>query len=354
MKHLITIFILLISIGLYGQSGKISGQIFGDYFYNISRDSEIQSLSNVILKDKKDLNGFHLRRVYFTYDYDISKIFSTRFRIEADNSITASNKMAVAVKDIYLKWVNIISGSDIIIGLQPTPAFQISESVWGYRPLEKTIMDLRGAVSSRDIGISLKGKLNSSGSLNYWFMFGNNSSNSTEMDKYKRLYGHIYLKPSDNTHITIYSDIKFKPSFTENSVTLSNNDYTSSVLAGYTAKEYAAGVEGFLTLTENGFKDVGTETTLYKTKSALGISAFGLYNFSDITSAVLRYDYYDPNTASGYTGDVRKFIIISFVYRPDEAVSIMPNVLIETYESVNEKNYDSSLTGRITFSYRFL
>src|SRR5690554_6749198 len=136
--------------------------------------------------------------------------------------------MAVAVKDIYLKWENIFSGSDIIIGIQPTPAFQISESVWGYRALEKTIMDLRGAVSSRDIGISLKGRLNNSGSLNYWFMFGNNSGNSPEVDKYKRLYGHIYLKPGENTHLTIYSDIKFKPSFTVNSFTLSHNEITSS------------------------------------------------------------------------------------------------------------------------------
>ena len=74
--------------------GKISGYMFGDYFYNAARDTSITSLPNVANGGAKDLRGFQLRRIYFTYDYDISEIFSTRFRLEADQSSnTGSNKI---------------------------------------------------------------------------------------------------------------------------------------------------------------------------------------------------------------------------------------------------------------------
>ena len=50
------------------------------------------------------------------------------------------------VKDAWLKWKNIFSGSDLIFGISPTPAFDVSEGAWGHRYLEKTIMDLDGIV----------------------------------------------------------------------------------------------------------------------------------------------------------------------------------------------------------------
>ncbi|MCK7527972.1 MAG: hypothetical protein MZV64_65435 [Ignavibacteriales bacterium] len=81
---------------------------------------------------------------------------------------TGSNKISVFVKDAYLQWKNIFKGSDLIFGIHPTPAYEISEGIWGNRFLEKTIMDLRGIVSSRDLGASLKGKFSEEGIFKYW------------------------------------------------------------------------------------------------------------------------------------------------------------------------------------------
>lgn len=339
---------------MFGQS-KISGLMFGDYFYNISRDPRIESMSNVVLSGKKDINGFQFRRIYFTYDYKISETFDSRFRLEADQSANTSNgKIGVFVKDAFFKWNKIFAGSDLILGIQPLPAFEITESVWGYRSLDKTILDLRGIVSSRDFGLALKGKINNSGKINYWVMFGNNSGNSPEMDKYKRFYGHFYFKPVKNTHITIYGDLKLRPSFDYNTVNLSNNDITTSLFAGYSEKDnYSFGIEGILQLRENGYFKQKEASLLYQTRKAVGISAFGSYNFSAETGTVIRYDYFDPNTDSEFKGDSRNYFIFSFVYKPDATVAIMPNILLETYESVNGQNFDPSVTGRITFLYNF-
>jgi hypothetical protein len=330
--------------------------MFGDYFYNISRDPLIDSLGNTALTGKKDHNGFQFRRIYFTYDYKISETFDSRFRLEADQSANTSNgKIGVALKDAYLKWKNIFDGSDIIVGLQPPPAFEISESIWGYRSLEKTILDLRGIVGSRDLGISLKGTIDNSGNLNYCFMIGNNSGNSPEIDKYKRFYGHIYFKPLMNFYITVYGDFKVRPSLKVNSVTLNNNDITSALFVGYGEKDkFSVGLESILQMRENGFVEQTASSLIYHTRNALGISAFGSYNFSSMTGAVLRFDHFDPNIDSDFKGDSRNFFIFSLVFKPDVAVSIMPNVLIETYESLNGNSYDASVTGRITFYYNFL
>ncbi|MEX0736744.1 MAG: hypothetical protein WD182_04830, partial [Bacteroidota bacterium] len=94
--------------------------------------------------------------------------------MEADQSaLTASNKLLVYIKDAYLIWRGMLgSGHDVIFGISPTPSFQTSEEIWGYRSLEKTILDHRGLVSSRDIGIDVKGALG--GGASYWIKMGNN------------------------------------------------------------------------------------------------------------------------------------------------------------------------------------
>ena len=157
MKKLTLLFsMLLIFAGLINaqdqSSVKFSGLMFGDYFYNAAQNNGAN----------RDLNGFQFRRIYITTDYKINSTFSSRFRLESDqssNSNTAGGKLGVMVKDAYLQWNNIFSGSNLIFGLSPTPAFDVSEGAWGHRYLEKTIMDLNGIVSSHDLGVDLKENL---------------------------------------------------------------------------------------------------------------------------------------------------------------------------------------------------
>ena len=191
---IVSIIILFSSIGFAQDDnwGKISGQFFVDYFYNVARDGNFTNFDDTAVEGVKDLNGFLLRRASLNYDKNISEKFSARFRLEADSkSNSSNNKIGVFVKDASLKWKNIFEGSDLIFGIQPTPSFDVSEKYWGYRSLEKTIQDLRGFVSSRDLGIALRGNISESNKINYTVMFGNNSGNSAETDKYKRYYAAV-------------------------------------------------------------------------------------------------------------------------------------------------------------------
>ena len=137
---------------------KFSGLFFGDYYYVLQHDASNTGVNptSTYSPDKglrKDMQAFDYRRIYLTADYDIAQDFSARFRLESDPSasIDANNKLSTMVKDAFIKWNNVTDGGNIIIGLQGTPDINMAEGIFGYRPLEKTIQDLHGISSSRDL-----------------------------------------------------------------------------------------------------------------------------------------------------------------------------------------------------------
>ncbi len=67
-------------------------------------------------------------------------------------------------------------------------------------------MDLDGIVSSRDLGIDLKGKFDDGGTAKYWIKIGNGNGNTPENNKDKRFYGLLEFDPSSKLLITVYGD----------------------------------------------------------------------------------------------------------------------------------------------------
>jgi hypothetical protein len=356
-----TAFVLVLLAGETFAQSKFSGYMFGDYFYNVARDSGIASIPKTATGGEKSFQAFQIRRIYFTYDNDISEHFVSRFRLEADQvSNTTDGKIGVAVKDAFLRWKEIFQGSDMIFGIQPTSAYDVSEGAWGYRSLEKTIMDLRGIVPSRDLGVALKGKLDNGGTFGYWVMVANGTGNKPETDKYKRYSLMLSAKPSQNLQMTLYGDYsdagnKTNPYSTSTpKAAVSNGALTSALFVGYTQPgDFSIGAEGFLQSTMNGFNDVTNQSL--KSANAIGISVFGSVSVATDIAVVGRYDFFDPNSNSNSKGDSRNYFIGSLVWKPDKNVSIMPNVLVETYEKLpNGHTFDPSVTGRLTFYYVFL
>ncbi len=382
MKRFAIVFLVLTamssSVGL--AQGKFSGLMFGDYFYNVSRDSAWNrtSIPNSAVAGQKDLQAFQLRRIYFAYDNDISDRFTTRFRLEADQALAsssgdvlASGKIAVYVKDAFLRWKNIFAGSDFYFGIQPTGAYEISEAAWGYRSLEKTIMDLRGITPSRELGVSLHGKLDDPGVFNYWVMVSNNGSGNSpngttaSTDKFKRFSLLLHLKPSKELQATVYGQFKAAPaindpaSATAPKATVSNNTMLGALFVGYRTDILNLGAEGFLESVSNGMvvpPPSGSGVATLKNLSTMGFSVFGYYTFNPEWRVVARYDYFDPNTDGSATGDARSYVVAGLSFIPDKNVQIIPNVQYETYQAppTPARALDASLTARMTFYYVFL
>lgn len=323
------------AVGSVGQV-KFSGLMFGDVFYN----------ADAINPANKDLNGFQFRRIYITTDYTINEQFSTRFRMES--SISNGSNIGVFVKDAWLKWKDIFKGSDLFVGMSPTPAFEASEGAWGYRSLEKTIMDYFGIVSSRDIGIDLKGKLDESGVAKYWFKIGDGSGNKPETDKYKRYYAQLQFTPGSKFMITVYGDYAaHAPKLDTFDGQMKNNP--AFVAAGFInykqGKTFALGVEGFIKSQQNNFATTG----VLETQSGVGFSFWAKASLSDNVGIVGRYDTYDPNTNSAVTNDKQSLILGAVDFKVAPKVSIMPGFEVHTLQGTADKD----VTPRVTFFWEF-
>jgi hypothetical protein len=364
MKKLLgsTVLCLAMAASVAMSQGKFSGYMFGDYYYNVGRDAVNLPTSNVASPaGGQNYSAFQLRRAYFTYDNDINEQFTSRFRLEADqgagtSAVTngdqvGSGKIGVFVKDAYLTWKNVFAGSNLIFGMQPTPAYEVSEAAWGYRSLEKTIGDLRSFVDSRDLGISLKGKITDDGMFNYWVMVGNGAGTSKpETDQYKRYYAHIQIKPMTNLQATVYADFKDAAGNTAGST----STWTEAAFVGYSEPfSFNINAEVFIAQKSNSFTAVGA--TSPSALNATGYSVFGSVYVLPELAVVARYDNYDPNTDGSMTYDARNYIIAGLSWKVDKNVSIIPNVLYETYETPKGgKDIDPSITARVTMYYVFL
>ncbi|MCU7490729.1 MAG: hypothetical protein HF300_04305 [Ignavibacteria bacterium] len=323
-------------------SPKLSGLMFGDYFYNIDqRDSS-----------KKNLNGFQFRRIYVTADYTVSESFDTRFRLEADqsaSSLTSGGKIGVMVKDAYLKWKNIFPGSDFYFGISPTPEIETAESFWGYRSLEKTITDLNGIVSSRDLGVDLRGKFDEAGAVKYWVKVGNNSGNAPEVNKYKRFYGMLQFIPLSFFQFTLYGDYaSYAPKADAlDKKSKSNNSFVGALNLNFFRKDlFSAGIETFYKTQENNF--AMDKLSPLKTQNGYGVSAYAWYRILDRVRLVGRYDKYNPNTDMD-KNDRTDLILGAVDFQVDKNVSIMPNLESVKYSGIKA----GDLIGRVTFSYQF-
>jgi hypothetical protein len=334
-------------------AGRISGLVYADYFYNIQRDSGISSLKNTVLSGSEDMNGFEIRRMYLTYDHKISPEFSGRIRLEADGrTLTQNNRIGVFVKDAFLKWKDILPGHDIYFGIQPTPAFEVSEMVYGFRSLEKTILDLRGIVSSRDFGVAVRGKI--TGDVSYWLLFGNDSGNSPENDRYKRIYTHLSYTPLKYFVTTLYADLRFRQKKADplniQGEALGSNILTTALFLGLYTAGYTLGIEGFYQNSEN---DLFINRVL-QDRNAAGVSLFGSIDLYQKLRVTARYDVFDPALNTDNNFDKRHFYILGINYRPVEAVHIIPNLLIESYEKTESRSIEASVTPRLTLAYFFL
>jgi hypothetical protein len=197
MKRKMTLLLIAVAIALIPSiglaqfkpgSGEIKGYMVGEYYYNIDHHT-----GN--FKDVEDgiagRSGFWFRRIYFTYNNALSDTVKMRLRLEMNSTsnIFSSATLVPYVKDAYLSW-KIAGSTSLVAGIQSPPSFNQVESFWGYRPLEKTPLDLYRWTSSRDFGISIVGGNN----IVYHAMFANGSSNKSEDNNGKKLFGSLGYK----------------------------------------------------------------------------------------------------------------------------------------------------------------
>lgn len=323
------VFVCLLSQGTprtsYGQDHiKISGLAYLDYYYTL----------NTPEGEDENANGFDYRRLYLTTDFSLPGDFSGRARLEASSSSTTSEgRPAPFVKDLYVRWRNAIAqGHDLTLGISSPPAFGISEGFWGFRSLEKTILDRNKILSSRDFGLTLSGRFDDDGVVRYAVMLANNNSVSGEEDKHKRLYGQLQLFPSDAFTVTLSGDYA---SYNDER----DDGYGAAIFAGYRADAFRIGVEGFVNVI-----DLTDETD---TNTLAGGTVFLIVPLTGSVEAVLRADRLERDLAGATSNET--FLLGGIAFSPNGNVHIIPNLGFSN-DSVDD---EALLTGRLTVHVDF-
>ncbi|MFC1690415.1 hypothetical protein ACFL07_12320 [Pseudomonadota bacterium] len=199
------------------------GLLFGDLYAVPSNHSEAGD----------GAVGAVLRRGYLTFDGRFTKNAFGRMRFELNQSGEFETyDFQVSFKDLYLGWN--IGRQRLLLGLSPTPTFDLIESIWGARYLARTPMDLQG-VPSRDTGLSLKGPLNESGTLAYRFMMATKVNIGSESDDKQKWMGAISWKPADNWILDFYLDYE--------GISGPRDRTTIQGFAGYQTETFAWGIQ---------------------------------------------------------------------------------------------------------------
>lgn len=201
MRTWILAALMLVQIPAILQAGEIKGYMIPEYYSVFSNHK----------KDVEDNHGFWLRRIYFTYNNDITDNVKMRLRLEMNSpgDFSTSSTLTPAVKDAYFSFK--LGGQSFKVGIQAPPTFNQIEAIWGHRPLEKTPMDLLKLRSSRDFGVSMSGSLDSGKTVTYSLMYGNGSSNKAEIDQGKVVYAALGFAPSEGVYLEAYGDYESQP-----------------------------------------------------------------------------------------------------------------------------------------------
>lgn len=387
-------------------SGRIWGYAFGDFAYKTHKDSLNRGGSNQYTGIPKDRTTFQFRRIYLGYDYNISKKFSAELLLAAEDNFPAgnppssaaasgdellNNKLSFYVKLANIRWKNIWKGTDLVVGQIATPAFPLlSERVWNYRSIERTISDIR-RTPSYDMGAALQGVFDpATKNFGYNLMVANGSSAKPEGDNFKWFYGDVYAYFANKKLVVdLYADYE-RLNHTK------KWDHSRQMWKGYIAYNSAATAKGM---------DPGTGYTIgveyfvnslkndnFATKIAGGVdtlttapSGLSMYIHGDIVKSKLRFfarvDLYNPNnkvdnnTYSKYTGNTgnyndnsyslgtiatgdqtykQTFMTAGLDFMPTKNVHFMPNIWYNHYATqLPNANADHDLIWRITFYFVF-
>jgi hypothetical protein len=357
-------------------SGQLWGYAFADYYYKSHADTLNRGGGNQYTGIPEKKNAFQIRRVYLGYNYNISKKFAAELLLEAANGATSGealtdNKLAFYIKLANVRWKDIWKGTDLVLGQVSTLGFSMSsEPKWGYRSVEKTIIDIRGT-PSYDLGAALQGKFDpKTKNFGYDLMVANGTAAKPEGDNYKWLYGDIWGKFFDKKlYVNLYVDYsRMAP--------VAGMQHSRNMIKGfvsYTIPKFTIGIEAYSNRLQNDNQatEIATGNIDVLTVNAKGISFFAHGNIvKDKLNLFARFDAFNPTNkidnsiynkyignTSGYNDPSTKeqFITAGLDFTPDKKVHFIPNIWYNKYANQGfVSKYDSyDLVYRFTFYYVF-
>lgn len=336
MKRIVPLTLLaLFILGAAKLPAAISAYAFGDYYFVLKQHKA----------ELEDQNGFWLRRIYLTYDADISDKLKARARLEMNSegkfAATAATLNAF-VKDAYVSY-QFLPLHALTLGIQEHLSFANVEKFYGFRHVEKTSLDLYKVRDSRDLGLSLKGNFDAAKKFTYTVMLGNNSSYRQETNKQKALNARLTYAPSAHWLFEVYGDMI--------QVDAAKKDTLLSAFAGFQGDWGRVGAN-YVTRT---LKETGKAAADFSL-----IQSFAVAKLGKKFEALLRYDLtFDPQPSGQDSyliiekGYQTSLLVAGLGWNIHPKFQIMPNLKMVSYKESNGVKPGSDTYFNVTFYYQF-
>jgi hypothetical protein len=336
-KNLILILViglLLLPASLLKGEGKFSGLMFGDYYYAVAHHDEAVEGNN----------GFWLRRVYFTYDNALSDKYAMRFRLEMNSpgDFKTSSTLIPFVKDAYLTAK--LGKQTLLLGLIGTPLYDTLDEFWGYRPMEKTPIDLFKFGNSREFGIGLKGALDAKNKLTYTVIFGNGAGLKSETNRGKAVYGRLNFQPTSSLFFEAYADY-----------TDMGDDSSVNILQAFAGVRGKWG-RGGLNFGVRNFRTAGV------TSDMKFVSLFGVFKIGAKLDLIGRYDrQLDPNPSGSKIDYIpmadnakANVVLAGLGWTLSDNVKVIPNLKYVFYDAPESGvKPEADLYAYLTLYFKF-
>ncbi len=233
---------------------------------------------------------------------------------------------------------------NLSVGIFEPPSFTRIEQIWGYRPLEKTPLDLQLWTSTREFGIDLSGGTK----FPYQIMLGNGSANKAEINKGKKIYGSLGYK-TGGWHVEGMAQYEDRSEGV--------NDYIIQGIGAYLGEwgricvQYAHRV----------LKHQDMDSLRYNV-----LSVFSIYTLSEKWEFIGRYDkYFGNGYRTMFPGEniayipfaenaESNFFIGAANYKIHPNVWLMPNIKYVLYNQIaSGDNPDCDLFLNLTLFFRY-
>jgi hypothetical protein len=317
-----------LAVPVRGQA-RLSGMVFAD-----AQDA-LHGFST-----PADSSTFRFRRVQFTLDQDLDSVFAVRLQFEADdNELTSKGKAGAFLKQAWLRWHHLASLGDLAMGLSPTPTWAVVESYWGYRSLEKTLLDVQGLGAVTDLGVALLKTPAPGHPLGWHLMLANGNGQKPENNASKKL---MLSVPYRIGNFVLEGMGDFEGD------TGPRDKWTAQAFVGWQNGPDAAGVQLF--------RRVNAATGIAGADVVpVGASVFGHRRLNERWRAVGRVDWFDPDTERRNSGYCEWYGIAALDASPHPNVHFMPNVLVRSYSAKDSAlpSRRADVTVRVTLYYLY-
>ena len=270
-------------------------------------------------------DGFDLKRAYLSYSSDVSE--ELFFKMRFDVGRHADDRLTTFLKNAYVDY-KCDNGDKLSIGLIGTNSYGVQEKNWGYRFIEKSVVDKYGMTNTADFGIGYSktfGNVKTSMQLLNGEGFKSGDSDGKQSLYLSVLYGESRLDKNDGMNLGLV---------------INNNpqaDGTDSNLVGFFGGWASNGLR--LGLEHNQF-EVDSIDPDGNSQTEEATSFYVNYDLNEDWDVFVRHDLNDLNVDDDV--DAADLTIVGGVWNVTKGLMVAPNVYL-----------DDANTYRLTFMFKY-